>query len=120
MVTSDSPTQETPMTVVADTRSRSDHSPALRTVCLTFGPADDLGHLLRCAAEVLDTARVTPGAIEPSADAAGAWLRVTCDVDPADVATLVALPAIADHRVDHAPRVAERCPACELRSYLAA
>jgi hypothetical protein len=105
------------MTVVAASRTRSDLSPAPRTVCLTFGPADDLGHLLRCAAEVLDVAQVAPSAIEPSSDTAGAWLRVTCEVDPADVATLVALPAIADH---HEPQVAERCPSCELRAYLAA
>jgi hypothetical protein len=109
------------MTVVADSRIRPDISPAPRTVCLTFGPAPDLGHLLRCAAEVLDVAHVTPSTIDPSVDAAGAWLRVTCDVDPADVATLVALPAVADHRVDQEPQSSpRRCPACELRAYLAA
>jgi hypothetical protein len=105
------------MTVVADSRSRPDLAPALRTVCLTFGPADDLGHLLRCAAEVLDVSGVNPSVIQPSTDASGVWLRVTCDVDPADVATLVALPAIADH---HEPQVAERCPSCDLRAYLTA
>src|SRR4051794_39720506 len=105
------------MTVVAESRVRPDRSPAPRTVCLTFGPADDLSHLLRCAAEVLDASRVSPSAIEPSVDSTGAWLRVTCEVDPSDVATLVALPAIADH---HEPQVAERCPACDLRAYLAA
>jgi len=69
---------------------------------------------------VLDVSGVTASAIEPSVDTAGAWLRVTCDVDPADVATLVALPSIADHRVDHEPETPERCPSCELRAYLAA
>ena len=108
------------MTVVEAPHARLDRSAALRTVRLTIGPAADVAHLLRCAAEVLDVAGVTPTAIEPSADAAGCWLRVTCDVDPADVAALVALPALADHTVDQEPKAShERCPSCELRAYLA-
>ena len=90
-------------------------------MCLTIGPAADLGHLLRVAAEVLDVSGVTPTAIEPSTDEAGAWLRVTCDVDPADVATLVALPAIADHKVDHEPqRRPSAARRASSRAYLAA
>ncbi|MFI5047437.1 MAG: hypothetical protein ACHQIG_10280 [Acidimicrobiia bacterium] len=121
-MTGDSPNQETPtMTVVAASRIRPDLDPAPRSVRLTIGPAADLGQLLRVAAEVLDVSGAIATAIEPSADSAGSWLRVTCDVDPSDVATLVALPEIADHRVDHEPQAStERCPACELRAYLAA
>jgi hypothetical protein len=93
------------------------HDP--RTVSLTFGPASDLSHLLRTAADVLDASGVVPTAIEPSRGAGGAWVRITCDVDPADVAALIALPALADHRIDHGPqRSPGRCPACELREYL--
>ena len=108
------------MTVVD---ARRDHrlSTEPRTVCLTFGPARDLSSLLRAAAEVLDLAAVAPTSIDPSTTSEGVWLRVTCEVDPADVARLVALPALADHQVDHGPvTAAERCPACELRAYLAA
>jgi hypothetical protein len=82
--------------------------------CLTFGPADDLGHLLRCAAGVLDVG-VNPSAVSRRSTPE-TWLRSPVS-RPADVATLVALPAIADH---HEPQVAERCPACDLRAYLAA
>jgi hypothetical protein len=95
-----------------------------RTVCLTFGPAADMAHLLRVAAEALEDVGATATAIEPSNDPEGSWLRVTCEVDPALVATLVAMPSLGDHRVDHglvdrAP-ADEHCPACELRAYLRA
>jgi len=103
------------MTVVSSPRPTTEP----RTVCLTFGPAPDVAHLLRVAAEALEYAGATAIAIDPSAGAEGAWLRVTCEVDPADVATLVALPSLGDHRVDHGPAAAgQRCPACELRAYL--
>ena len=108
------------MTVV-DARRNHEISTEPRTVCLTFGPSRDLSPLLRSAAEVLDLAGVAPTTLEPTTTAEGVWLRVTCDVDPADVARLVALPALADHRVDHGPAATtERCGACELRAYLAA
>jgi len=111
------------MTIV-DAHARPHTATEPRTVCLTFGPSRDLSTLLRSAAEVLDHAGVAPTTIEPTTTAAGVWLRVTCDVDPADVARLVALPALADHGVDHhvdaATAATERCPACELRSYLTA
>jgi len=108
------------MTVIDARRTpRPDLTSEPRTVCLTFGPSPELSHLLRSAAEVLDVAGVVPGSMEPSTDADGVWLRITCDVDPADVAALVALPALAEHRVDHSPQSpAERCPSCELREYL--
>jgi hypothetical protein len=120
MVMIDSPDQEAPMTVIDARRTpRPDLTSEPRTVCLTFGPSPELSHLLRSAAEVLDVAGVVPGSMEPSTTAEGVWLRITCDVDPADVAALVALPALADHRVDHGPQSpAERCPSCELREYL--
>jgi hypothetical protein len=109
------------MTVLAAPRTRSATPTELRTVCLTFGPAGDLSQLLRAAADVLEVAGVVADAIEPSITADGASLRVTCAVDPADVAALVALPALADHRVDHElASPAEHCPACELREYLRA
>jgi len=98
---------------------RTDLTTEPRTVCLTFGPACDLSLLLRAAAEVLEVAGVVVGSIETSVDADGSWLRITCDVDPGDVAALVALPALAEHRIDHRPRsTAERCPSCELRAHL--
>ena len=98
-------------------RRKRRHEP--RTVCLTFGPAADLPHLLRVAADALDVAGAAPTAIAPSTDSEGNWLRVTCEVDPADVATLVGLPALGDHRVAPSRSVSsERCPACELREYL--
>jgi hypothetical protein len=109
------------MTVIAAQRTRQAAAVEPRTVNLTFGPAADLSQLLRAAAEVLDVAGVAPDSMEPSIGADGAWLRITCEVDPADVAALVALPALSDHRVDHVPSSpAERCPACELRDYLRA
>ena len=107
------------MTVIDARRTRPTIAVEPRTVCLTFGPASELSQLLRAAAEVLDVAGVVPATINPSIEADGTWLRITCDVDPADVAALVALPALRDHRVDHGPaNPAERCPACELREYL--
>ena len=114
------------MSVIASPRARRRSSPNVasepRTVCLTFGPAPDVSHLLRVAAEALEDAGAAATAIEPSADADGAWLRVTCEVDPVHVATLVAMPSLGDHRVDHArddvTTAAERCSACELRAYL--
>jgi hypothetical protein len=109
------------MTVIDAQRTRPATAVEPRTVSLTLGPASDLSHLLRAAAEVLDVAGVVPASMEPSTRADGAWLRITCEVDPADVARLVALPALSDHQVDHAPSSpAERCPACELREYLRA
>jgi len=103
------------MTVVSSPRTTTEP----RTVCLTFGPAPDVAHLLRVAAEALEHAGAAAIAVEPSTTTEGAWLRVTCEVDPADVATLVALPSLGDHRVDPGPTAAgERCPACELRAYL--
>jgi hypothetical protein len=92
----------------------------LRTVCLTLGPAAELAPLLHAAAEVLDSAGVVPSALAPSTDAEGTWLRITCALDPSDVAALVSLPAFADHRVDQGSATPERCPACELRDYLRA
>ncbi|MET0894765.1 MAG: hypothetical protein ABWY80_02825 [Acidimicrobiia bacterium] len=112
------------MTVIDTQRTSRDHTTVeLRSVCLTLGPDTDLSHLLRAAADVLEVAGVAVQSMEPSVDASGTWLRITCDVDPADVATLVSLPALRDHQVDpHLDRPAsdpaERCPACELRGYL--
>lgn len=89
-----------------------------RTVRLTFGPAPEVSHLLRVAAEALEAAGATAIAIAPSTGPDGAWLEVTCEVDPAHVATLVAMPSLGDHRVGGVAPVDQRCPACELREYL--
>jgi hypothetical protein len=110
------------MSVIATPRRRTRRPRSAgsepRTVCLTFGPAADVAHLLRVAAEALEDAGATATAIEPSTGHDGAWLRVTCDVDPAHVATLVAMPSLGDHRVDGVAPVDEHCPACELRAYV--
>jgi hypothetical protein len=110
------------MSVITTPRRRTRRVPSTpappRTVCLTFGPAGDVAHLLRVAAEALEDAGATATSIEPSTGADGAWLRVTCEVDPAHVATLVAMPSLGDHRVDGVTPVDERCPACELRAYV--
>ena len=98
------------MTVITTRRTRPSGAGTAasepRTVCLTFGPAADVAHLLRVAAEALEHAGAAATAIEPSTITEGAWLRVTCEVDPAHVATLVALPSLGDHRVD--PGLADR------------
>jgi hypothetical protein len=114
------------MAVIATPRTRPSNARVQpsepRTVSLTFGPAADVSHLLRVAAEALEDVGAVATAIEPSTGADGAWLRVMCEVDPTHVATLVAMPSLGDHRVDHGPvgEVEEHCPACDLRSYLRA
>ena len=106
------------MPVVTSPRTRPGTASEPLTVCLTFGPAADIAHLLRSRPRRSST-RPPATAIDPSTNAEGAWLRVTCEVDPAHVATLVALPSLGDHRADNGPAAQdERCPACELRAYL--
>ncbi len=114
------------MSVFATPRSLSSAAPTTdgtttvepRIVCLTFGPAAEPAHLLRIAADALEHAGATVTALEPSTGSGGAWLRVTCAVDPADVATLVAMPSLGDHRVQGVAPGDDRCPACELRAYV--